>query len=258
MSNTKVDVLLLEHIKHPQFHEDSTLYDMLGAKPNWPVWRIQAQYELNRSRLHPDRHMFASEEQQARLAENYQQMSKAAAILTDPILREVYDRYELQVTAAELGLQVEKELSNLMTMIVDGLIERPDVDMDGILHIATDVINANGRNIMHEQQKAENAAKEHLLKCVQFLRTAPERSVLYRSLLAKKVKLDRQIREACLNRLLATIVLRRIEEETKLWRKRHTELERQRRKAKVSKETNLIVGDAVKTFYGNLNSRSWR
>ncbi|WP_313273425.1 DnaJ domain-containing protein [Stenotrophomonas sp.] len=71
---------------------DENHYEVLGVRPEAPLWEIELAYKGRRSQYHPDRYAAGDEAAVAWATAKMQAVNKACAALNDPEPRERIDR----------------------------------------------------------------------------------------------------------------------------------------------------------------------
>ncbi len=72
-------------------------YEVLGVRPEAPLWEIELAYKGRRSQYHPDRYAAGDEAAVAWATAKMQAVNKAYAVLKDPDQRERFDRTQASV-----------------------------------------------------------------------------------------------------------------------------------------------------------------
>jgi len=67
-------------------------YEILGVRPEAPLWEIELAYKGRRSQYHPDRYTAGDEAAVAWATAKMQAVNRAYAVLKDPDQRELFDR----------------------------------------------------------------------------------------------------------------------------------------------------------------------
>ncbi|WP_312366906.1 J domain-containing protein [Stenotrophomonas sp.] len=71
---------------------EENLYEVLGVRPEAPLWEIELAYKGRRSQYHPDRYVAGDEAAVAWATAKMQAVNKAYAVLKDPDQRGRFDR----------------------------------------------------------------------------------------------------------------------------------------------------------------------
>ncbi|PZU30264.1 J domain-containing protein [uncultured Stenotrophomonas sp.] len=71
---------------------DENHYEVLGVRPEAPLWEIELAYKGRRSQYHPDRYSAGDESAVAWATARMQAVNKAYVVLKDPEKRERFDR----------------------------------------------------------------------------------------------------------------------------------------------------------------------
>ncbi len=69
-------------------------YEVLGVRPEAPLWEIELAYKGRRSQYHPDRYTAGDESAVAWATAKMQAVNKAYAVLKDPDQRQRFDRFQ--------------------------------------------------------------------------------------------------------------------------------------------------------------------
>ena len=88
------------------FEEDH--YEVLGVRPEAPLWEIELAYKGRRSQYHPDRYAAGDAASVAWATAKMQAVNKAYAVLKDPDQRERFDRTQASAKPADPGPRTER------------------------------------------------------------------------------------------------------------------------------------------------------
>ena len=83
-------------------------YEVLGVRPEAPLWEIELAYKGRRSQYHPDRYAAGDEAAVAWATAKMQAINKAYAVLKDPDQREHFDRTQASAGPADPGPRRER------------------------------------------------------------------------------------------------------------------------------------------------------
>ena len=75
---------------------DENRYEVLGVRPEAPIWEIELAYKGRRSQYHPDRYAVGDEAAVAWATAKMQAVNKAYAVLKDPDQRECFNPDDLR------------------------------------------------------------------------------------------------------------------------------------------------------------------
>lgn len=91
-------------------------YEILGVRPEAPIWEIELAYKGRRSQYHPDRYAAGDEAAVAWATAKMQAVNKAYAVLKDPDQRECFDRTQGAV-CPEPSTQAERPKAPKPTLL---------------------------------------------------------------------------------------------------------------------------------------------
>lgn len=83
-------------------------YEVLGVRPEAPIWEIELAYKGRRSQYHPDRYAAGDEAAVAWATAKMQAVNKAYAVLKDPDQRERFDRTQASARPADPSPRTER------------------------------------------------------------------------------------------------------------------------------------------------------
>jgi len=87
---------------------DENHYEVLGVRPEAPVWEIELAYKGRRSQYHPDRYAAGDASSVAWATAKMQAINKAYAVLKDPDQRERFDCSQASAKPADPGPRKER------------------------------------------------------------------------------------------------------------------------------------------------------
>ncbi|WP_303747738.1 J domain-containing protein [Stenotrophomonas pigmentata] len=87
---------------------DENHYEVLGVRPEAPLWEIELAYKGRRSQYHPDRYEAGDEAAVAWATAKMQAVNRAYSVLKDPDQRERFDRTQASAKPADPGPRTER------------------------------------------------------------------------------------------------------------------------------------------------------